>query len=52
MAVKKKHGNSTAAKAVKWLIKQDKGFVVPTSAQKKRLLIAFAHKNKVVYGKA
>ncbi len=52
MAAKKKHGNSTAAIATKLLIDKNIGFVEPTRTQKKKLLIAFAHKNKVIYGKA
>jgi len=34
------------------LVAKNIGFTVPTARQKQRLLIAFAKKNKVIYGKA
>jgi hypothetical protein len=45
-------GQKTAKKAAQILVSKDLGFIVPTSKQKLNLLIAFAKKGKVVYGKA
>lgn len=45
-------GQKTAKKAAAILVSKNVGFVVPTASQKLNLLIAFAKKNKVVYGKA
>ncbi len=45
-------GQKTAKKAAAILISKNLGFIVPTAQQKLNLLIAFAKKNKVVYGKA
>jgi hypothetical protein len=42
----------TAKKAIKILEGKGLGFVVPTSKQKKILLIEFAKRNLVIYGKA
>ncbi len=42
----------TAKNAAKILVEKNIGFVIPTAAQKKILLVAFAKKNKVIYGKA
>jgi hypothetical protein len=42
----------TAKNAAKILVGKDIGFVIPTSTQKKILLVAFAKTNKVIYGKA
>ena len=44
--------NQTAKKAAAILIEKGIGFVVPTAKQKKILLVAFAKKNRVIYGKA
>jgi len=45
-------GHATAKKACAILVAKDAGFVVPTAKQKANLLVAFAKKGKVVYGKA
>lgn len=45
-------GQKTARKAAGILVDKNLGFVVPTASQKLNLLIAFARKNKVIYGKA
>ena len=44
--------NQTAKKAAKILLQSGSGFVVPTAKQKRLLLVEFARKNLVVYGKA
>ena len=45
-------GQATAKKACQILIDKNVGFIVPTAKQKANLLVAFAKKGKVVYGKA
>ncbi len=45
-------GQMTAKKAAKILVAKKEGFFVPTPKQKLNLLVAFAKKGKVVYGKA
>ena len=45
-------GQMTAKKAAKFLVAKKDGFIVPTAKQKLNLLVAFAKKGKVVYGKA
>lgn len=45
-------GSSTAKRAAAMLVALDKGYVVPTGSQRQNLLVAFAKKGKVVYGKA
>jgi hypothetical protein len=45
-------GQKTAQKACEILVAMNNGFVVPTSRQKANLLVAFARKGKVVYGRA
>lgn len=45
-------GQKTAKKAAAILVAKNLGFIVPTAGQKLNLLIAFAKKGKVVYGKA
>ena len=44
--------NSTAKKAAEILVAKQVGFIIPTAKQKLNLLIAFAKKNMVIYGKA
>lgn len=44
--------NQTAKKAAQVLLRSNAGFVVPTAKQKRLLLVEFARKNLVVYGKA
>ncbi len=45
-------GQQTAKKACEILVALNDGFVVPTSRQKANLLVAFAKKGKLVYGRA
>lgn len=42
----------TAKKAVEILVNSNKGFKEPSKIERQNVLIAFAKKNKVVYGKA
>jgi hypothetical protein len=44
--------NQTAKSAAKVLLRSNSGFVVPTAKQKRLLLVEFARRNFVVYGKA
>lgn len=46
----RKNSQQTAKKAVELL--RTRGFIAPSPAQKRNLLVAFAKKNRVVYGKA
>lgn len=43
---------STASKAAALLANSEKGFIVPTAAQKKNIMVALAKSGKVVYGRA
>jgi len=45
-------GQSTSKKAAAILVRTGAAFVVPTASQRQNLLVAFAKKGKVVYGKA
>jgi hypothetical protein len=45
-------GQKTAKKAAEILVSKNLGFVVPTARQKQNLLVAFAKRGKVVYGRA
>lgn len=45
-------GSGTAKRAAEVLVAKNAGFFVPTSNQKKNLVVAFAKKDMVVYGKA
>ena len=42
----------TAKKAADILVAEKNGFIIPTARQKQNLLVAFAKKGKVIYGKA
>jgi hypothetical protein len=44
--------NQTAKRAAQILLQSGTGFVVPTAKQKRLLLVEYAKKNLVVYGKA
>jgi hypothetical protein len=44
--------NQTAKRAAQILLTSSSGFVVPTATQKRLLLVEFAKRNFVVYGKA
>lgn len=52
MQVDYQSGQSTAKKAADLLVAKDIGFFIPTAQQKQNLLVAFAKKGKVVYGRA
>ncbi len=43
--------NQTAKKAAQILLRSNSGYFVPSAEQKRRLLVEFARKNLVVYGK-
>ena len=45
-------GQTTAKKAAEILVAKGLGFKVPSAKQKQNLLVAFAKKGKVIYGKA
>ena len=45
-------GQKTAKKAAEILVSKNLGFIVPTARQKQNLLVAFAKRGKVVYGRA
>lgn len=45
-------GQKTAKKAAAILVAKKSGFIVPSARQKQNLLVAFAKKGKVIYGKA
>lgn len=45
-------GSATAGKAALLLVSQELGYLIPTAKQKKNLVVAFAKKDKIVYGKA
>ena len=45
-------GQKTAKAAAEILVAKNIGFIVPTNKQRQNLLVAFAKKGKVVYGKA
>lgn len=45
-------GSATAGKAALLLISKNLGYVIPTSKQKRNVVVAFAKKDKIVYGKA
>lgn len=52
MADAKETGNTTARRAAEILVAKDLEFVMPTAKQKKNLVIAFAKRDMIVYGKA
>jgi hypothetical protein len=45
-------GQTTAKKAAAILVAKNLGFIVPTATQRQNLLVAYAKRGKVVYGKA
>jgi hypothetical protein len=47
-----RQGNSTARRAAQILVRLKLGYITPTAAQKKKIVIAFAKRGSVVYGKA
>jgi hypothetical protein len=52
LALSREHGNPTAKRATKILVDLNQGYIVPTAAQKKKIVIAFAKRSRIVYGKA
>ena len=52
MADAKKLGNTTARRAAEILAAKGLGFAIPTAKQKKNLVVAFAKRDMIVYGKA
>lgn len=47
-----KSGNTTAKKAAQLLVAKNIGYIIPTARQKKNLVVAFAKRDMIVYGKA
>jgi len=45
-------GSATAGKAAQLLVKKKLGFSIPSAKQKKNIVVAFAQRDMVVYGKA
>jgi hypothetical protein len=45
-------GNATARRAAEILVSKGLGFTIPTAKQKKNLVVAFAKRDMIVYGKA
>src|SRR5687768_9126168 len=45
-------GQTTSKKAAQILVAKDAGFFIPTARQRQNLLVAFAKKGKVLYGRA
>jgi hypothetical protein len=45
-------GSTTASKAAKLLVAKNIGYIIPTARQKKNLVVAFAKRDMIVYGKA
>lgn len=45
-------GNTTARRAAQVLVEKGLGFAIPTAKQKKNLVVAFAKRDMIVYGKA
>jgi len=52
LAVEFQSGQKTAKAAAAILVAKRTGFLVPTARQRQNLLVAFAKRGKVVYGKA
>src|SRR5258708_2229551 len=48
----RQHGNPTAKRAADILVRLNQRYLVPTATQKKKIVIAFAKQNRIVYGKA
>jgi hypothetical protein len=48
----RKSGNSTAAAAARLLVAKNLGYVIPSGLQKKNLVVAFAKRDMIVYGRA
>jgi hypothetical protein len=52
LVVEFQSGQKTAKAAAAILVAKKAGFIIPTGRQRQNLLVAFAKKGKVVYGKA
>ena len=52
MAEQNINRQGTAKKAVEMLVEKNEGFKEPTKTERLNIIIAFAKKNKVIYGKA
>jgi hypothetical protein len=48
----KKSGSTTAREAAQILVAKNIGHIIPTARQKKNLVVAFAKRDMIVYGKA
>jgi hypothetical protein len=47
-----KSGSTTAAKAASLLVAKNLGYIIPTTRQKRNLVVAFVKRDMIVYGKA
>jgi hypothetical protein len=45
-------GSATAKRALAILVEKGSGFIIPSSAQRKNLVVAFAKNDMIIYGKA
>lgn len=45
-------GSATAGKAARLVVSKNLGYLIPTAKQKKNVVVAFAKKDRIVYGKA
>ena len=52
LVVEFQSGQKTAKAAAAILVAKKAGFIIPTGIQRQNLLVAFAKRGKVVYGKA
>src|SRR5437899_10171671 len=52
LVVEFQSGQKTAKAAAAILVAKKAGFIIPTGKQRQNLLVAFAKRGKVVYGKA
>src|SRR2546421_5372310 len=52
LVVQLQSGQKTAKAAAAILVAKQAGFIIPTGKQRQNLLVAFAKRGKVVYGKA
>jgi len=52
LTVEFQSGQKTAKAAAEILVAKKAGFIIPTARQRQNLLVAFAKRGKVVYGKA
>src|SRR6266481_4356104 len=52
LVVEFQSGQKTAKAAAEILVAKKAGFIIPTAKQRQNLLVAFAKRGKVVYGKA